>query len=109
MDLGENKTIRTDFVERIRKDLIPLMESMGYALTFDNKSLSKSDRNRMIFKLVFEGPHRVEISNDDWKDYTEHFNFYVDSMKIFTACVIDYETADKAYFLCQRSLVRNLR
>jgi hypothetical protein len=97
MALEENWKKRTDFVARIRKDLIPLMESMGYALSFDNESLSKDDSNRWVFKLVFKGPKTIEVSNDDWRDYTEYFHFYVDSKNVFTVNIYDYDDLNKAY------------
>lgn len=85
------------------------MKSMNYQLTYDNELLSKDDKKRWVFKLVFEGPKIVEVSNDDWRDYTEHFNFYIDSKKIFTTNIDNYGDVRDAYDKCQSSLELNIK
>lgn len=85
------------------------MHSYNYKLTYDNQLLSEDDQKKWVFKLVFEGPKTVEVSNDDWRDYTEYFNFYIDSKKIFTANIDNYADVNEAYEKCQNALESNMK
>ena len=107
MDSKEKK--RIEFKVILREKFIPFMESHNYILIYDNNDLDEDNTRRWIFKLVFEGPNTVEVSNDDWRDYTEYFNFYINSKNIFTALIYDYIDANDAYEECKKSLSLNLK
>lgn len=109
MDSKENWKKRTDFRRLLREKLIRFMISKNYQLISDNEPLSKDNQEGSVFKLVFEGLHTVEVSNDDWRDYTEYFNFYVNSKKIFTANIDNYHSADNAYDKCENLLEANIK
>ena len=108
MDSKENWDKRARFKTLLRQKLIPFMASNNYHLIFDNDLLDKDDKQSWVFKLVFEGDSNVEVSNDDWRDYTEYFNFYIDSENIFTINIDNYEDVIKAYNSCEQSLRRSL-
>jgi len=96
------------FKSLLREKMIPFMLSKNYHLDYDNETLDLDNPERQIFKLVFKGAKLIEISNDDWRDYTEYFNFYINSKSIFTANVFDYKDANEAYEKCKKSLELNL-
>ena len=100
---------RKHYKEILREKLIPFMQSMNYSLSFDNDLLEKDDRNSWVFKLVFQGQKKVEISNDDWRDYTEYFNYYMDSNLIFTINILKYEDTDEAYEWCVQKLKEDIQ
>ena len=99
---------RKHFKEILREKLIPLMESMNYSLSFDNDLLEKDDRNSWVFKLVFQGKKKVEVSNDDWRDYTEYFNCYIDSKLIFTINIHQHQKVVEAYDTFREQLEQRL-
>ena len=108
MNSEENSKKRNDFKTFLREQLIPHMESENYSLSYDNDLLDDEDRESWVFKLEFQGPKTVEVSNDDWRDYTEYFNFYVDSELIFTINVLQHADANEAYESCIRNLQEHL-
>jgi hypothetical protein len=92
----------------LRSNLIPFLESKNYVLEFDNSKIDEKDDSRWVFKLVFNGENKIEISNDDWRDYTEYFQFYKNSKNIFTTNVENYSDLQKCYKQCEYTLSINL-
>ena len=80
------------------------MVSRNYSLSYDNDLLDDNDRASWVFKLVFQGPKTIEISNDDWRDYTEYFHCYLNSKLVFTININEQAGEEEAYELCRKKL-----
>lgn len=70
---------RLDFRELIYSDLVKTLGSYSYELTYDNRNATGIDK--WIFRLAFRGQKKIEIFNDDWRDYTEYFRIKVNRKK----------------------------
>lgn len=73
---------RSDFRTLLRENLEPFFRNHSYKLSYDNQK-DESGKGR-VFKLIFSGDKDIEISNNDWRDYTEYFHIYVNSQEIMT-------------------------
>jgi|SRR5690606_2484696 len=71
---------RSDFRTLLKENLEPFFRNHSYKLIYDNQK-DKSDKGQ-VFKLIFNGAKDIEISNKDWRDYTEYFHIYVNSQEI---------------------------
>ena len=71
----------SEFKDRVRNEISEALLSSGFTLVFDNLELGNQE-DKFIFKLVFSGPRTIEISNKDWRDYTEYFHVSVNQKEV---------------------------
>ncbi len=88
---------RVEFSALLREHLPAVLSSYGYKLLHDNQLEDQKDSHNWVFKLIFFGKKVFEVSNDDWRDYTEYFNVYIDGQEAFTLKTDDYATAELAF------------
>lgn len=88
---------RVKFTTLLRENLPALLGQFGYKLIHDNKLEDQGNSHNWVFKLIFSGANVFEVSNDDWRDYTEYFTVYINGIESFVLKTDDYATADMAY------------
>lgn len=94
MDSEENFARRKEFRQLLRKELTNFFDNHSYQLIYDNSH--EDEPSSWVFKLVFQGIHKFEISNDDWRDYTEYFNLYWNDINIRMMNIDDYPNLNQA-------------
>ncbi|MEX6691061.1 hypothetical protein QTN47_26365 [Danxiaibacter flavus] len=93
----ENFKQRADFRTLLRSKLTELLGKYGYDLAFDNQNQDQSISKNWICRLICLGKKRVEIHNDDWRDYTEYFIVKVDDKEIFMLNLDNYKSIEVAF------------
>ena len=96
MELKEDFKKRADFRNHLRTNLSKLLQGHHYLLTYDNQPTKENEKS-WTFKLVYTGDKTVEISNKDWRDYTEYFHVYVNGQEIFLIDIDKYNDLKKAF------------
>ena len=85
------------FRSHIRDEITLMLTDQGYQKTYDNESVySRSDKESWVFKLVFEGAKVIEISNRDWRDYTEYFHVYLEGKEVYILNLLDFIDPESA-------------
>ncbi len=84
------------FREFLCNEFSDQLYSLGYKRTFYNMDLPYGDERKYIFKLVFSGPRKIEISSPDWRDYTEIFRVIIRNKEFTFINVNDYKTVSEA-------------
>ena len=97
-----------DFENILREKLVPYLIRRNYKLTYDNSQLEENEKSSKVFKLIFKGENIIEVSNDDWRDYTEYFHFYLNKKLLFTANINNYSDIQDCYFRCEKTLKINV-
>ena len=89
------------FQSKLRTELIPYLQQKGFELIYDNQEIKSQGSEKWIFKLMFKGAEgtRIEISNSDWRDYTEYFHLYLNSTEIYDLNINNFDEVDEAYQL----------
>lgn len=109
MDSDRNWIKRKEFRALLRSKLVDFMASKNYQLSYDNSLLNKDEQQNLVFKLVFQGIHTIEVSNVCYRDYTQYFNFYIDSKEVFNTDIDFYDDINEAYEKCKKFLEINIR
>tara|TARA_Y100001949_G_scaffold151701_1_gene137628 strand:+ start:132 stop:455 length:324 start_codon:yes stop_codon:yes gene_type:complete len=97
------------FREFLCNEFSDQLNSLGYQRTFYNMDLPASDDRKYIFKVVFTGPRKIEISSPDWRDYTEIFKVVIRNRELTHINVNDYETVSDAISDFKRRLTPFLK
>lgn len=97
-----------DFENILREKLVSFLEAKNYRLVYDNTQPKKNEKSSLIFKLIFNGEKIIEVSNDDWRDYTEYFNFYLNEKPLFSVNIENYSDLEVCYYGCENTLRINL-
>lgn len=88
---------RADFRQLLRTNLPKVLIGHGYNLSYDNQPDPKEIKKDWIFKLIYTGNKTFEISNSDWRDYTEYFHVYINGQEIFLINIDEYNDLEKAF------------
>jgi hypothetical protein len=86
-----------EFKEMLRVKLTSFLENHQYTLVYDNQNVVDDSTVKWIFRLEYSGKHKIEIFNDDWRDYTEYFNISIDKKELMLLNLEHYESTDKAF------------
>jgi hypothetical protein len=96
------------FRELIRIRLIPKIIDAGYKTTFDSEIVEKKEPQDYIYKQVFTGANKIEISNSDWRDFIEYFEIYINDIEITSINIMKYSSIEEAYNELNRVITQNL-
>ena len=88
---------RADFRTLLRNKLKEYLEQFGYTLSFDNQYQDQSISENWVFRIQYSGKKKIEIHNDDWRDYTEYFILKVNDKELFTLNLDNYKSIETAY------------
>jgi hypothetical protein len=88
---------RADFRMLLRNKIPEYLGQLGYTLSFDNQNEDRSISKNWVFRLQYSGKKKIEIKNDDWRDYTEYFILTVNDEEIFMLNLNNYKNLDTAF------------
>ena len=97
-----------EFRNVIRSQLNQKIIDHNYKLIYDNDALGKSDTKRWVFKLIYQGKNKIQISNSDWRDYTEYFEIYINDIEIKSLNIFDYKNLEEAFSELEKIIFSNL-
>lgn len=93
----EQNEKRNAFATLVREKLEDILKEHDYKLIHDNKDEDQKNSHNWVFKLIFSGKKVIEVSNDDYRDYTEYFYVYVDGVETFVIKTDDYHNGEEAF------------
>jgi len=99
---------RADFRNLLRIKLTEYLGVFGYILSFDNQHQDQSISKNWVFRLHYSGKKKIEIHNDDWRDYTEYFILKVNGEEIYMMNLNNYENIDTAFEELKSKLIDNI-
>ncbi len=88
---------RAAFRNLLRNKMIEYLGVFGYILSFDNQNQDQSISKNWVFRLQYSGKKKIEIYNDDWRDYTEYFILKVNDKEIYMLNLDNYKNLDTAF------------
>lgn len=88
---------RAGFRSLLRTQLTELLRQFGYDLSFDNQNEDQSVSKNWVFRLQYLGGKKIEIHNNDWRDYTEYFFVKVNDKELFILNLDSCETIETAF------------
>lgn len=88
---------RAEFRNLLRSKLTVHLKSFAYTLTLDNENLDQSISKNWVFRLQYSGKNKVEIHNDDWRDYTEYFRLKINDNEVYMLNLDNYKNLDTAF------------
>lgn len=97
-----------EFRNSIRSQLNKRIIDHNYKLIYDNDALGKRDTKRWVFKLIYQGKNKIQISNSDWRDYTEYFEIYINDIEIKSLNIFDYKNLDEAFIELEKIIFSKL-
>lgn len=88
---------RAEFRSLLRIKLTELLNQFGYSLSFDNQNEDQSISKNWVFGLQYLGKKKIEIHNDDYRDYTEYFRLKVNDKEILILNLEKFESIETAF------------
>ena len=88
---------RAEFRILLRHKLTELLKQSGYNLSFDNQNEDQSISKNWVFRLRYLGKKKIEVHNDDYRDYTEYFRLKVNDKEIFMLNLDKCERIETAF------------
>ncbi len=88
---------RAEFRSLLRIKLTELLNQFGYSLSFDNQNEDQSISKNWVFGLQYLGKKKIEIHNDDYRDYTEYFRLKVNDKEILILNLDKCESIETAF------------
>lgn len=88
---------RKEFRNLLRSKLTEYLKIFDYNLTLDNQTQDQSISKNWVFRLQYLGKKKIEIQNDDWRDYTEYFRIKVNDKEIYILNLNNYKNIDTAF------------
>ena len=93
----ENFKQRADFRNLLRNKMTEHLGQYGYSLSFDNQNQDQGISKNWVFRLQYSGKKKIEIHNDDWRDYTEYFILKVNDKELFMLNLDNYKSIEIAF------------
>ncbi|HVG16667.1 MAG TPA: hypothetical protein VM935_16955 [Chitinophagaceae bacterium] len=97
-----------EFRNLLRTALTELLLQSGYQLTYDNEKTDQNKPEHYVFRLHYSGNKKIQIFNDDWRDYTEYFSVKLDEEELMILKLTEFEDVWAAFEEIKRILVPNL-
>jgi hypothetical protein len=66
-------------------------------LSFDSQNEDQSISKNWVFRLQYSGKKKIEIYNDDWRDYTEYFILKVNGKESLILNLDNYKNIELAF------------
>jgi hypothetical protein len=88
---------RAEFRNLLRSKLTEYLKNFDYNLTLDNQNQDQSISKNWVFRLQYTGKNKIEVHNDDWRDYTEYFILKVNDKEIYMLNLDNYKNLDTAF------------
>lgn len=99
------------FRTKIRQELVPILKEKGFSVQYDNEEVLDEigdGYRRYIFRLEFLGKKKVEIYNNDWRDYTEYFNIDINGEQSLLLNIDKYDNLDFALREMKKNIIDSL-
>ncbi|MES1182014.1 MAG: hypothetical protein ABUL44_04375 [Flavobacterium sp.] len=96
---------RAEFRRLLRLKLTELLSQFGYNPSFDNQNEDQSISKNWVFRLQYVGKKKIEIHNDDYRDYTGYFRIKVNDKEIFLLNLDRCESIETAFEEIKEKLI----
>ncbi len=99
---------RAEFKNLLRTKLTELLKKFSYCLSFDNQNEDQSISKNWVFRLQYLGKKKIEIHNDDYRDYTEYFRLKLNDKEILLLNLDNCESIETAFEEVKAKLIDNI-
>ncbi|MCA0380669.1 MAG: hypothetical protein LCH58_00795 [Bacteroidetes bacterium] len=99
---------KAEFRTLLRKKLTAFLKNYDYELSLDNQNQDQSIPKNWVFRLQYLGKTKIEIFNDDWRDYTEYFKLKINDKEIFVLNLNNYKNIEIPFEELTAKLIDNI-